>query len=29
VLPFDDRAVTAGALRRWGSPSAGDGADLS
>jgi len=29
VLPFDDRAVTATALRRRGSPSAGDGADLS
>jgi UDP-N-acetylmuramoyl-L-alanyl-D-glutamate--2,6-diaminopimelate ligase len=29
VLPFDDRAVTATALRRRGSTSAGDGADLS
>jgi len=29
VLPFDDRAVTATALRRRGSLSAGDGADLS
>jgi UDP-N-acetylmuramoyl-L-alanyl-D-glutamate--2,6-diaminopimelate ligase len=29
VLPFDDRAVTATALRRRGSPSAADGADLS
>jgi UDP-N-acetylmuramoyl-L-alanyl-D-glutamate--2,6-diaminopimelate ligase len=29
VLPFDDRAVTAAALARWGASSAGDGADLS
>ena len=29
VLPFDDRAVTAAALAWRGSPSAGDGADLS
>jgi UDP-N-acetylmuramoyl-L-alanyl-D-glutamate--2,6-diaminopimelate ligase len=29
VLPFDDRAVAAAALAWRGSPSAGDGADLS
>jgi UDP-N-acetylmuramoyl-L-alanyl-D-glutamate--2,6-diaminopimelate ligase len=29
VLPFDDRAVTAAALAWRGSPSPGDGADLS